>query len=692
MKPIQNPPPPPIGPRSSVDAIVNLQDALLFLLDKGLLRVPEAERNTLTDELKDDRDRKVHGTATANVVSAFREQFQLGAGESVDEPTAEALNGLLKEAGAFDAPPAEWLVRGQVVDVNGPRNDIQVSVFDRDLFFRRELANTGQLLGSDMTRQNPLDGTSGSFTISYTTDAFAAGEIGEKKDVVPDLIFALSKDGRPLDGITIVRMPDGEGLIEEIEVSADDLILGIQTRRTEVVRIVVPGGDTQKRMSEYERVWRAIEPLLPEPPPAGADDARREALVGAAALRFDEGQHRDISFVARETGLDAQVIRSFRAAVRVAADPFEGALPAAVFYALARIRAATDLLGLARLSTEDMRAALVRATEGELPMIPPFPSPERLEAAVQAIRAVIARRLPDHRQPAGGASLTDLIGGDVPDADDRATLWRTYSDHTGTPAEFWQKLRTQPGFTDAAKVAKVQYSFKLGALTRNNLPLVTAIRAQHPAVSDVRDLALQLDTADKWRALLDAAAIPIPTDVPGKPGEQKANYAASLAAGVEMAHPTAVIANVVAGLPATQLAGVQSGVATFLDRAVRQARFDLVSDRIDDLVATHGPALMQGIDDDKRPSVIDQVKRLQRLFRLSDGPESLKALLDAGFNSARELADLPPAVAIELLTPPLSENTARLILARAQQISAAAVHQYVLLKEAVNANIAGGAL
>ena len=55
----------------------------------------------------------------------------------MDEATAKELNKLLQELRAFDTPQAEWVVRGQVVDASGPLNDIQVSVFDRDLFFRQ---------------------------------------------------------------------------------------------------------------------------------------------------------------------------------------------------------------------------------------------------------------------------------------------------------------------------------------------------------------------------------------------------------------------------------------------------------------------------------------------------------------------------------------------------------------------------
>lgn len=692
MKPIENPPPPSIGPRSSVDAVVNLQDALLLLIEKERIRLPADQRRDLEGGLRRDREGQVYGTATGNVVMVTRQGFRLEAGEIVDEDTAKALNRLLHEVGAFDTPQKEWVVRGQVVDASGPLNDIQISVFDRDLFFRRRGANTGQPLGNGTTKKLPSKNEDGWFEFAYVTAAFAASEITAEGVTTPDLIFALSRDGQTLEKFQVYRLPDGKELAEETLVSNDDLILGIQARRVEEVRILIPGGEPKREVSEYERLIQAIEPLLPERAPAGADAAQREALVGTAAQRFDEEMHRDISFVARETGFDRLLIQALAAAFRLVADPFENLLPASVFYGLARTRAASDVLALARLSTEDLRLALQKATADTPPLIPPFESADRLKDAVRIIREVLARHLPNYRPAEGAPSLADLVRTDLPNPEDQATLWRTYSDHEGTPAEFWEKLRGQPGFGDPDKIAKVKYSFQLGMLTQNNIPLVNAIRAKHPTMANTRELAFELDTQEKWTALLDSAAVPIPDDVPGKPEERKANYAASLAGAIQIVHPTVAVANMVASLPPVQLANAQPAVAKFLADAVRQTQFDLVAGRINDLVAEHGDSLLKDIDLKDRPVVIDQVKRLQRLFRLSAGPESLKVLVEAGFNSARELAELPPKVAMDILTPVLGEATARMTLNRANNISAAAIHQYVFLNDAINGDIPGGAI
>jgi hypothetical protein len=584
-----------------------------------------------------------------------------------------------------DMPAGQsFILRGQVVDANGPINGIQVSVFDRDLFFRLGGANNGQLLGTEITKKLPTKNEDGCFEFTYTTATFAAGDIPREGDTIPDLIFALNKDGQTLEKFQIYRLPDGNGLAEETLVSDDDLILGIQARRLEDVRILIPGGEPKPQMSEYERLWRAIEPLLPERAPEDADAAQRERLVCAAAMRFDEEKHRDISFVARETGLDLLLIQKFANACRLAADPFQNVPTASAFYALARTRGVSDLLALARLSTDDLSLALQQATMDAPPLIPPFNPADRLNEAVRTIRDVLASQLPNYRPAEGAPSLADLVSADLPNPDEQATLWRTYSDHVGTATEFWQKLKGQPGFEDSNKIARVQYTFQLGLLAQNNIALVNAIRSEHSDVADTGELAFRLDAPEKWTALLDKAAIPIPSDVPGLPEERKANYAASLAGALQIAHPTAAVATMVASLPATHLAEAQPAVAKFLADAVRQAKFDLAIGHIDDLVEQHGDTLLKEVDLKDRPVVIDQVKRVQRLFRLSSGPDSLKALLDAGFHSARDLAEIPSAVAMDILKPVLGETATRLMFNRASRISSETIHKFVLLNDEIN--------
>ena len=591
-----------------------------------------------------------------------------------------------------DIPDARsFTLRGQILDANGPVNNIRVDVFDRDLFFRRDGENGDQRLNHQalITSNLPPKNEDGCFELTYTVADFASGDIPKDGVTIPDLVFVLTKDEQQIEKFQIHRLPDGHVLSEEVLVSDDDLIMGIQARKVEELRIVIDGVERKTELSEYERLIRAIAPLLPEQIPD--EDAQRETIVRAAVERFDEEKHRDISFVARETGFDATVIQSLVAGSRLTTDPFQNELRPYILYGLARRRSTYDLPALARLSSDDMRLALTEATQGTRPIIPAFESEDALMSTVLMIRDVIALQLPNHRAGEARPSLSDLIGNAVPDVEDQATLWRTFSDHEGSGTEFWEKLRAQPGFEEPEKVTKLQYAFQLGMLTQDNISLINEVRAKHPEVIDTKELAFTLDTKEKWEELL-TDGVNIPDDVPGSPEERKANYAASLAGAVQIAHPTVAVANMVASLPEEHAFKQQPAVAKFLADAVRTADFDLVSGRIDELLAKHGEGFLAEIDVKDRATVIDQVKRLQRLFRLSTDQKSMQVLLEAGFNSARDIASLPPEVALEMLTPELDEPTARLIINRANNISAAAIHQYVFLNDAINGEVPGGAL
>jgi hypothetical protein len=666
---------------------------LLFLIEKERIRFSEDERRERERELRRDREGRAYGTPTSIVVAAFRRQNDLGEGELVDERTADALNQLLQESGGLNEEPGSWVLKGQVFDAGGPINGIHVDVFDRDLFFRRENGNRGQLLNAEtqITRNLPPKNEDGCFEFTYTTNDFVAGDIPRDGATIPDLVFALSRDGQTFENLQIFRLPDGQQLTEELAVSDDDLKIGIQARKIEVVRIVIDGGKPRRELSEYELLLRAIAQLLPGSIPADADDVQREAILSAATKRLDEKEHRDISFVARETGFENHIIDALVAAFSIAGDPFQNQLRPFIFYGLARTCVALDVLTLGRLSTDETRAGLTEATAGTHPIIPPFDSEDRLKETVRTLRELLEIHLPQHRPATGGPSLADLMGANLPDTKDLATLWRTYSDHQGIAADFWTKLEAQPGFAEPGKIAKVKYAFKLGALVQDNLSLINAVRSKHPAVVDTKELAFNLDTKEKWETLL-TDVVRIPDNVPGKPEERKSNYAASLAAAMQVAHPTVVVANMVAALPADHLANQQSAVAKFLTDAVRQADFDLIASHIDELVSSHGDVLLSEVAIKDRAIVIDQVKRLQRLFRLSTGPESMKVLLDAGFSSAREVASLPPEIAIEMLAPKLGEAAARIIVNRASNISAAAISQYVFLNDSINGEVPGGAL
>ena len=120
-------------------AVADLQAALQLILERGILLAnAEGARQELSVALARERADRTYREATQKLLSIFQEEHRLQISGSVDEPTADALNGVLAELGALDGgtsvdePPFE--VKGTVRLADGsPAAGVIVSAFDRDL-------------------------------------------------------------------------------------------------------------------------------------------------------------------------------------------------------------------------------------------------------------------------------------------------------------------------------------------------------------------------------------------------------------------------------------------------------------------------------------------------------------------------------------------------------------------------------
>jgi hypothetical protein len=613
----------PVNTTSSRESTSNLQEGLQYLLDHGGVHIGDADRAAYAELLaREGRDGRF-SDGTSRLVGVFQEQRGLPITGEVNDQTAEALNAVLRKLGAFDDAAADWVVRGQVVGTDGPVNDVTVAVYDRDLFFRRHDAASGQLLGTTITSLNPESGANGWFSVAYRTSDFAPGDMSSGGAPVPDLVIDLSRDGQPVTSMVISRLPDGEVLTEEMQLSEDDLLLGIQPRPVELVRISIEGGP--RELTEYELAWRAIEPLLPAP--ADGDPARRESLVCEAAARFDEGQYRDVSFAARETGLDLDVVTSLAGAARLWT-AFGQDVPAAVFYGLIRAAGLIELRRLAAASLAELDAAARRAIAGHL--IPALDDAV-LTPAVETIHQVTAGLVLDDPVGDGRPALGKVLSLALDDSGKQAELLRLAAEHDGSAESFWESLRNHADFAD--HVDSIRYVVGLGALTAGNLQLIGALRDEVPAAVSLPALAAHLDRATAQRLVSDPA-VTVPDHIPGADDAERRRIFADVTVGLlRNAHPTAAVARLAAELAAEGGQGpVTEPTARFLRRAaLERDGFELATSRLADV-----SDLLDGTAEENA-AVLDQALRIQRLFRISTSEENLTGLLRSGFGSAYEI-------------------------------------------------------
>src|SRR2546421_8067693 len=93
----------PLNPGMEGGAVADLQDALLFLLAKGVFHFNDAQRTAAENALRIEREPRVFRNNTKKLVSIFQETHRpLQVNGAVDERTADALNALLKELGALE--------------------------------------------------------------------------------------------------------------------------------------------------------------------------------------------------------------------------------------------------------------------------------------------------------------------------------------------------------------------------------------------------------------------------------------------------------------------------------------------------------------------------------------------------------------------------------------------------------------
>src|SRR5712691_8379510 len=94
---------PPVNPNSLQVTIANLQDALLLLLQKGAYQLGDADRQAFVERLRPERDAQKYDDITRKLVAIFQEQRHIQPTSEVDDPTANAINALLREFGVLDA-------------------------------------------------------------------------------------------------------------------------------------------------------------------------------------------------------------------------------------------------------------------------------------------------------------------------------------------------------------------------------------------------------------------------------------------------------------------------------------------------------------------------------------------------------------------------------------------------------------
>ena len=531
-----------------------------------------------------------------------------------------------------------FVVQGHIYSDDGlPLSQVQVVVVDQDLRAQQILGRPGV---KNFTDEN------GWYEVHYDSTQFARAEKGAA-DLVVMVVGAngsvLGSSGTPM----------------------------FQAPPSAVVDVIVPRANAGLP-SEYERLLSSLEGLLSNVVISG--NANTTTIDRLADL-----QPPDVTFLNGETGVPLDRLQALvsSAVLENQATSKATPIPAAAFYGLARQGVSLDLSGLLSTTMDQMRDALTSSLAAN---IVPASLGNSIQKLAQSIHQFAVGSLLTTPPPSGGSSIGDLLNLSGIEATRQTTLLSLAIQNTGTPEQFWQQLRSEPDFAAPGLVDKIQFTAQLGALTQSHAPLVQELLAMQ--ITSVKDL-VKLDT-DAWTALLAKPAgggtVGVPPGVPGaSPAEQALNYASGLVASVRGAFATETMAYFASLSPQSR---IQGAVGQFFTNA---PDFDIRTSRVDAYVANNAESVFRGIDSADQPAVTSEIKRLQRVFNLSAGPDSAAALLTTPLDSAHAIARMPVATFIGQFGPALGGgDVASEIYRRAQYINGRSLLVYSTVNEALN--------
>lgn len=621
-----------LKPRMKTAGVRDLQVALQLLLDKdALLADNKSARRELSTALKLERAKQTYGAATRKLVSSFQKEKRLEVSGTVNEPTADALNGLLD---VLSGPGQAWrvyAVKGVVRFLDGfPSVGVTVSAFDRDL-------RTEQALG-----QSETDGRGG-YQIEYSERQLRKAEKGSADLVVK----AFAADGSLLAASPVLfnAPPSAE------------------------VDITIPA-ETRQPPSLFEKIEQALKPLLKS---LTVQELEEDAL------------HQDLTFLASETGFDKTVLARFVMAHRLA----QRTLPAEFwfvslggsFYQFSENQSLAEQLAaildsLSSLDTAAVRKALTRGfNQNEIRQ----DFRKKVSVWVEAFQQFVAQHtVIDSAKPAFVKSALEDAG--IKNEKKQEKFARLFNDYKALTPELLKALERDRSFKKS-EIAELRTSFQLADLTHGDFSVVKAIKAKFKIHQPEQIPTLAMLHEEDWARLVEAkhaaGELTLPFEIGQLVGQSQLSaaevYGKTLARQFREAFPTMAFAG---GLQRAMTDGGPRGLSegpalmAFLER---HKDFDLLRSSVDDFLKTRAAAADNRLlrDDGFRL----ELKAVQRVFKLAPTFEATDALLAGNLHSAQQIYRLGQSEFVRSYTGSagFTAESARLAWNRAADTHAAAL-------------------
>ena len=186
-----------------------------------------------------------------------------------------------------------------------------------------------------------------------------------------------------------------------------------------------------------------------------------------------------------------------------------------------------------------------------------------------------------------------------------------------------------------ASLKKVALAHSLAVWSDDHVPVVKAVLAAQPDLTNLRNVALRFNV-DKLTTLADPQVVPETT--PGATADEKQkNFAVALRQKLFVAEPTAVLHRMVADaeIPIADVT-LRNGVTRFFSNL---PDFNIRTTSV--YTALKHPEAFKNIPDEHRAGVVEHLKTLQRVQAISPVPEALPVLMKANLTSAFHVGEMP---------------------------------------------------
>jgi Neuraminidase-like domain/Salmonella virulence plasmid 28.1kDa A protein len=620
----------PLQP-GDLPALANLQDALQLFLDREVISAPPA----LRQQLQEERARQVAQTATQGLIQIFQQSqlpnqpFNPPPGSIIDSPTAEAMNGILRNLGAFEI----LRISGKIISpTNTAVGPMFVQIIDKTI-------------GNDVALITVRNGVAGyDFTLENTWL-----QRGKTKPDIQARIF-------PIDTANSNNPPTILAT-SEIRYNASS---------HEILNVILPTTET-------------VIKALPSEHTTLLQELTTHFQGNLRDLKEDDNQQ-DITYLANKSGWDARAV-----AIAALADQFStntagtgDSIHPALFYTLFRagLPANEDAIYQINAKTAEsvwkqgIKQGLIPATlEAQLPQ------------ALERFKTLAVQRTLDAPAIAGVSSLKEMLTNSrITETTQQQQFVRLYAQHQENLPQFWEAVQQNFG---APVAQRLRVDGQLGYLTRNNVRLIQQLHQSIAGTTGITNPLSLIENgyyqAEKWQTLLTDAIIP--SEIPGTTdAEKRSNYAEVMAAQMRLSYPTAVVAQmVIKDNDETPLSKIDN--ETPANKAARklliskflmaeQGKFEIGLQPIEQYARQNNvqidnvqiaPADMQ--------VVIKEVTRIQRVHQITPSDRAMNALLRNNLDSAYKIAQQDRTTFVQQFKEELGgETNAILTHAKAQQV------------------------